>query len=305
MLAFVPCMPALHAFDFPKELSCYQRLYQYVPHLHGGLSAMSEQSLPYVIHSDEECERLELQARLANIQGHLRHLPVSPNSRVLDVGCGSGSMSRLIARSFPQAEVVGVDVREQYLDFARARARDEGIRNLTFQRGDVFELPFADASFNLVWSKYLLQWLREPKNALAEMKRVTKPGGFVVSCDYAGFGIEHYPIAPDFERQLRDVMAALVDMGIGRKVAPFMISLGFRDVGVEMETDTLFTVIGSIDAERRRNLETQFQAARPHIAQIMGAEAKADGVINGLLALYDDPATCSYTALYFTRGRVA
>jgi cyclopropane fatty-acyl-phospholipid synthase-like methyltransferase len=79
---------------------------------------MSDQSLPYVIHSDEECERLELQARLANIEGHLRHLPIAGAHRVLDVGCGSGSMSRLIARSFPEVEVVGVDVREQYLDYA-------------------------------------------------------------------------------------------------------------------------------------------------------------------------------------------
>ena len=87
---------------------------------------MSDQSLPYVIHSDEECERLELQARLANIEGHLRHLPIAGAHRVLDVGCGSGSMSRLIARSFPEVEVVGIDVREQYLDYARARAREEG-----------------------------------------------------------------------------------------------------------------------------------------------------------------------------------
>ncbi len=88
---------------------------------------MSEWSLPYVIHSDEECERLEAQARLANIEGHLRHLPSAGVKRVLDVGCGSGSMSRLIARSLPNVEVVGVDLREQYLDYARARAHDEGI----------------------------------------------------------------------------------------------------------------------------------------------------------------------------------
>jgi SAM-dependent methyltransferase len=265
----------------------------------------SGESLPYVIHSNEECQRLELQARLANIEGHLRHLPISFHSRVLDVGCGSGSMSRLIGRSFPQAEVVGVDVREQYLDFARARARDEGIPNVTFQSGDVFVLPFADASFDLVWSKYLLQWLREPRNALAEMKRVTKPGGFVVTCDYVGFGIEHHPIAPDFEREIHDLMGALVDVNIGRKVAPIMVSLGFRDVGVEMETDTLFTVVGSIDAQRRQNWQTQFQAARPHVARIVGSEAKADAFVDRFLAHYDDPTTCSYTSLYFTRGRVA
>ena len=122
---------------------------------------MSERSLPYVIHSDEECQRLEVQARLANIQRHLRHLPISANDRVLDVGCGSGSMARLIARSFPQAEVVGVDLREQYLEFAEARARDEGLQNLTFRHGDVFALPFPDASFDVVWTKYLLHCFQE------------------------------------------------------------------------------------------------------------------------------------------------
>ena len=268
------------------------------------MSQASEYSLPYVIHSDEECERLELQARLANIQGHLRHLPVLASNRVLDVGCGSGSMSRLIARSFPQAEVVGVDLRQQYLDFAEARARSENIQNLTFECADVFALPFPDGAFDVVWTKYLLQWLKVPEKALAELKRVTKPGGFVVSCDYAGFGIEHFPIASDLDRQIREVISQLVDCEIGRKVAPFMIALGFDDVGVKIETDTLFTVIGRIDPERRWNWEKQLEAARPHIVQIMGSKTNADRLIERLLAHYDDPMTCSFTELYFTRGRV-
>jgi ubiquinone/menaquinone biosynthesis C-methylase UbiE len=265
---------------------------------------VSEYSLPYVIHSDEECERLELQARLAKIQGHLRHLPISARDRVLDAGCGSGSMSRLIARSFPQAEVIGLDLRQQYIDFAEARARDEGIRNLSFRRGDVFELPFPDATFDVVWTKYLLQWLRAPKKALAELKRVTKPGGFVVSCDFAGFGIEHFPIAPDLDRQIRDVIAQIADVNIGRKVAPYMIALGFEDIRVEIETDTLFTVVGSIDPERRRNWEKQLDAAGPYLAQIMGSKSNADRLVEQVLAHYDDPATCSFTELYFTRGGV-
>jgi len=213
-------------------------------------------------------------------------------------------MSRLIARSFPQAEVVGLDLRQQYIDFADARARDEGIRNVTFRCGDVFKLPFPDATFDVVWTKYLLQWLRAPKKALAELKRVTKPGGFVVSCDFAGFGIEHFPIAPDLDRQIREVIAQLADVNIGRKVAPYMIALGFEDVRVEIETDTLFTVVGSIDPERRWNWEKQLHAARPHLAVIMGSKSNADRLVEQILAHYDDPATCSFTELYFTRGGV-
>jgi SAM-dependent methyltransferase len=265
---------------------------------------MSEQSLPYVIHSDEECERLELQARLANIEGHLRHLPIAGAHRVLDVGCGSGSMSRLIARSFPDVEVTGIDIREQYLDYARARARAEGITNLTFERADVFALPFPDASFDLVWSKYLLQWLREPKAALAEFKRVARSGGHVVSCDYVGCVVEHFPIDPELERKIRDIMALLVDVNIGRKVPAYMMALGFHDVQVAIETDTLFTVIGRIDKDRRQNLEIQFQAMRPHLIKILGSEANVNALIDRFLAYYDDPSTCSFTSLHFSRGLV-
>ena len=265
---------------------------------------MSEHSRPYVIHSDDECARLELQARLANIERHLRYLPVLPDNRVLDVGCGSGSMSRLLARSFPRAEVVGVDLREQYLDFARSLANAENIQNLIFRSADVFALPFADESFDVVWTKYLLQWLKEPKRALKELKRVTRPGGAVVSCDFAGFAIEHYPVTPEFDRQVRHVMTSLVDCDIGRKVAPLMISLGFRNVHVEIEADRIFTVIGRIDGERRWNWEKQFQAARPHLVQIIGSEEGADQFVEAFLANCDNPATCSMTTLHFSQGFV-
>ena len=99
-------------------------------------------------------------------------------------------------------------------------------------------------------------------------------------------------------------MPALVDCDIGLKVAPMMISLGFVDVRVELETDKIFTVIGSIDGERRWNWEKQFQAARPHLIQIAGSEADADQFVQAFLNFYDDPTTCSVTSLHFTQGRV-
>ena len=83
-----------------------------------------------------------------------------------------------------------------------------------------------------------------------------------------------------------------------------MIALGFRDVQVQIETDTLFTVIGTIDTDRRRNWETQLQAMRPHLIQLLGSEFSADRFVKRFLNHYDDPTTCSYTSLYFTRGRV-
>jgi hypothetical protein len=105
-----------------------------------------------------------------------------------------------------------------------------------------------------------------------------------------------------FEREVRRVMTSLVDCDIGRKVGSFMISLGFTDVHLEVEVDKIFTVIGRIDAERRWNWEKQFQAARPHLIQIIGSEKGADRFVANFLGIYDDPATSSITTLHFTRG---
>jgi hypothetical protein len=116
--------------------------------------------------------------------------------------------------------------------------------------------------------------------------------------------VDHFPIQPEFNNRVREVIGALADCEIGRKVAPFMIALGFRDVRVRIETDTIFTVIGSIDPERRWNCERLLHSARPQLVQTVGSELAADEFIERLMAHYDDPMTCSYAALYFTRGRV-
>jgi ubiquinone/menaquinone biosynthesis C-methylase UbiE len=72
-------------------------------------------------------------------------------------------MARLFAARHPHAQVTGVDLRADYLAYARQRAAREGLRNLDFRQGDIFQLPFPDVSFDVVWSKYVLQWVKEPR----------------------------------------------------------------------------------------------------------------------------------------------
>lgn len=111
----------------------------------------------YVIHSDEEPLRLERQARIYGTADDLRFLAPHPSDRVLDAGCGSGSMTRAIARTIPNGQVIGLDRESRYIDFARRQAKSEQIENANFEIGDVLSIPFADGTFDLVWSKHLLQ----------------------------------------------------------------------------------------------------------------------------------------------------
>ena len=63
----------------------------------------------YAIRTEEECERLDAQALLAGVSDHVRHVPAHPGMRILDAGCGSGSMAREIAKVAPRSVVVGID----------------------------------------------------------------------------------------------------------------------------------------------------------------------------------------------------
>jgi ubiquinone/menaquinone biosynthesis C-methylase UbiE len=109
--------------------------------------------------------------------------------RVLDCGCGAGSMTLELAERVTPGEVVGLDSEPRVLEQARELAATRGLGNVQFDQGDVYTLPYPDASFDALFSHALLSHLREPGRALAEMRRVLRPGGIaaVVENDPATF----------------------------------------------------------------------------------------------------------------------
>jgi SAM-dependent methyltransferase len=265
---------------------------------------MADQTRPYAIHSDSECDRLERQAALAGLENHLRHVPVPETAYILDAGCGSGAMTRCFGSRYADASVIGVDIRDDYVSYAQGRANEDGLKNVEFRQGSVFNLPFTNASFDVVWSKYVMQWIDEPEKAVAEFRRVTKPGGVVVCCNFDGFAVTHYPEDEALQHQILTVFPRLVDVYIGRKTAPIFHTCGLINISVVFEPDSLFTTVGAIDPERRENWVAQLAAARPHIAKILGSDETAREFGDSFVRYYDRPDTSSYTALYFVRGRV-
>jgi SAM-dependent methyltransferase len=111
---------------------------------------------------------------------HLR-----PGMRLLDCGCGPGSITLGLAQAVAPGEVVGVDRGPAELEAARALAAERGVTNVRFQEANVYALPFPDASFDATFAHALLQHLRDPLAALREMRRVLKPGGVAGVSDVA------------------------------------------------------------------------------------------------------------------------
>lgn len=106
-----------------------------------------------------------------------------PADTVLDVACGPGLVVCAFARVARHA--TGIDITPAMLDRARANAAERGLTNVTWRQGDVLPLPWADASFTIVTSRFAFHHFLDPAAVLGEMSRVCTPGGTVMVVDSA------------------------------------------------------------------------------------------------------------------------
>jgi ubiquinone/menaquinone biosynthesis C-methylase UbiE len=160
-------------------------------------------------------------------------------SRILDCGCGPGSVTIGLAQWAPDGETVGVDLGAEQLDAARALARNRGVNNLTFRHGDIFDLPFGDSSFDVVFSQTVLCHIPEPEKALAEIKRVLCPGGLVALRDAITASTVIWPDEPLVRELVRVIRLAVQHSGgnpdVGRELGTLLRSAGFTDVFLTLD----------------------------------------------------------------------
>ncbi len=123
-------------------------------------------------------------------------------ARVLDVGCGPGSVTVDLARRVAPGTVLGVDAAEDVVAGARDAAGAAGVDNVDFEVGDALGLGLEDDSFDVVHAHQVLQHLDDPVGALREMARVCRPGGVVAAreSDYSGF--TWWPVVPELDEWL-------------------------------------------------------------------------------------------------------
>lgn len=154
---------------------------------------------------------------------------------ILDVGCGTGEITLRLGTEFPAARITGVDIVESHLELARRR-NSHGDR-VRFQTADAFELPFADASFDLVVCRHVLQAIPTPERILAEMVRVARPGGVlhVLAEDYDMIfaGSPRIDVSELWHGGPRAYGKATgVDLHIGRNIYRHLTALPLDDIEV-------------------------------------------------------------------------
>lgn len=197
-----------------------------------------------------EAEQVRELARLLELRGQaddqvaVRHayldtLRIGPGEHLLDVGCGTGVVTREAAhRVGPSGRVVGLDPSPLMLSVAREIAEQEGVtEQIEFRIGDVRALPFPDAFFDALVAITVLSHTTDAELAIPGLIRVLRPGGRVgiLDLDTTSWVISH----PDRDLTLRiGMLAATIatDGWLARRLPTLLESAGFEDVGVRAFT---------------------------------------------------------------------
>ena len=256
----------------------------------------------YVLDNLNECNRLERQAALESLERHLRHFPSSSGLKILDAGCGSGAMARKIASSQPGSAVVGVDLNPSYVAFARKHVGAQTLGNLSFEVGDLMALPFPDRSFDVVWSRFVLYFLPRPETAVAEFRRILRPGGALIVSLHNWSTLINYPEDVGLRERQQKVFARIADMRLAQKIPAMLLAGGFNGVSVEIELDPVYSALGVFGPNNRRNFAEVLASVGGRIEEVLGGRAEAEAYVADQLAYLDRPDTYTYSLLWTVKA---
>ncbi|MFB9466726.1 class I SAM-dependent methyltransferase [Streptomyces cinereospinus] len=170
---------------------------------------------------------------------------LEPHLRILDVGCGPGTITADLAELVPDGHVTGVDRAPDVLERARATAAGRGLTGVDFAVADVHALDFPDDTFDVVHAHQVLQHVGDPVQALREMARVTRPGGLVAARDADYAAMTWYPAAPGLDDWLelyrRVARANGGEPDAGRRLKAWALRAGLADVTATSSTWTFAT----------------------------------------------------------------
>jgi ubiquinone/menaquinone biosynthesis C-methylase UbiE len=159
---------------------------------------------------------------------------LKPGDRLLDIGVGPGTITVDFAERLTAGSVVGIDSASAAITETERLAADRRVNNLTLSIGDVYEMEFPDASFDIVHAHQVLQHLRDPAMALREMSRVCAPGGLVAVRDADYAAMTWHPESAALMRWLELYRQLARSNGgepdAGRRLLSWAHAAGFDDV---------------------------------------------------------------------------
>lgn len=171
---------------------------------------------------------------------------IEPGMRILDVGCGTGTLAILLKKTHPLVDVVALDGSKGILEIARSKADRAGV-DISFEHGLSYKLPFADRAFDMVFTSFFFHHLtrNDKLRTLKEIHRILKPTGKLHIADW-GKQPNFFLRSAFMIVQLLDGCKTTTD-NIEGLLPDFIKRTGFENVA---ETSRVYTVLGSVSIYR-------------------------------------------------------
>lgn len=189
------------------------------------------------VHGYDSREKMRLQDQASTLD-ELLHSDTcfSDGSRVLEVGCGVGAQTVILARNNPKAVITAIDVSEASVAQAQQNVEACGLSNVSFRQGDIYNLPFEPESFDHIFVCFVLEHLPRVIEALAALKSVLRTGGTitVIEGDHGStfFYPDSEPAHKAIDCQVQLQKQAGGNALIGRELYPLLKSAGFGSIFV-------------------------------------------------------------------------
>jgi SAM-dependent methyltransferase len=234
------------------------------------------------IHGTEpsEQERLTALNRMTNA-AFVRFLDVPAGARVLEVGSGLGLLAVEVASAAESVHVVGIEMSSDQIAAAATSPR------VTYRNGDAHTIEFPDASFDIVYARYLLEHVSQPEVVMREMRRVARPGGRVAVCENDISLMRFDPPCPAFDRAwdlfLRYQATLGGDAVIGRRLYRLFRDAGLTQIELSVQPEVHWhgspgfaawvrNISGNLESARRGLDETVLNQAVAELDRLIQRE---------------------------------
>jgi len=257
---------------------------------------------PYIMESAGEGQRLldKVDAR-SWISTYLENYLPGVRS-VLSVGCGPGVFLKELAGSHPNIDFVGVDISDRRVQEAKWNL--EGVPNARVLLGDAQALPFESFSFDLVFCRFLMEYVLQKELALREITRVCRGGGRVLLQDLDGQLLWHFPEDLPLQQKIEQVVERLAATGfdpfVGRKLFNLCFRAGLINLGARLDPYHFYA--GAIDDKEWSLWRRKLEIVRPLVKEILGSEDAALEYSEKFLSYLKRPDTLTYSCLFTVTG---
>ncbi|MDM8555744.1 methyltransferase domain-containing protein [Desulfococcaceae bacterium HSG7] len=222
---------------------------------------------------------------------------------ILEVACGPGVILDSAANAFPCANFIGIDTSKERI--CDAFENLSGRANATNLLGNALYLPFQSECFDFVFTRFLLQYLPNPEDAVTEMVRVCKPGGKLLLQDLDGQLQWYFPEDKNLKAKIDKVVAYLhkntgFDPFVGRKLFSFLQTLGLENIQVRADSYNLSW--GKMDAKSFQLWETKLEIVIPVMIKVLGGKQEAYKLKKACLDYFSREDTLVYSVVFTVCG---